>query len=239
MRSDAVRLLKTLPHACGYFAERSAQNLVIDPLADDLPAVYDVALARGFRRAGGHIYRPACARCQACIPARVPVRDFTPDRSQRRNLKRNADLIVTDVAPSLTDEYFDLYYRYLSHRHRGGGMDEPAPEDFSRFLTSPWSPTRFMTVREGKHLLAVAVTDITRMGLSSVYTFYDPEETARGLGTFCVLSQLRWCEALNLPHLYLGYWIAGHPKMGYKQNFQPLEVLRGQAWSRTLAAPVR
>lgn len=232
MRSETIRLLKTLPHPCGYFDARVAQNLVIDPLATDLPQVYEAALTRGYRRAGGHIYRPACARCQACVPARVPVAAFTPDRSQRRNLRRNADLVVSEGQARCSDEIFALYQRYLSRRHPGGGMDAAENDDFTRFLTSPWSPTRFLEFRAHDRLLAVAVTDVTRFGLSSVYTFYDPDLPERGLGTFAILSQLQAAKSLGLPHLYLGYWIAEHPKMGYKARFQPLELLRGQRWER-------
>ena len=235
MRSESVRLLKTLPHPCGYYPERVAQNLVIDPLAADLPEVYEIALTRGYRRAGGHIYRPACGRCTACVPARVPVAEFAANRSQRRCLRRNADLSFAEAPARFDDAVFDLYRRYLGARHPGGGMDDAEREDFGRFLTSPWSPTRFFEYRLGARLLAVAVTDATRHGLSSVYTFYDPDEAARGLGTYCILHQVAECRRRGLPHLYLGYWIDGHPKMGYKRNFQPLELLRGQRWER--AAP--
>jgi arginine-tRNA-protein transferase len=237
MRSETVRLLKTLPHPCGYYAGRVAQNLVIDPLAADLPEVYEVALTRGYRRAGGHIYRPSCARCSACVPARVPVDGFAPNRSQRRCLKRNADLVYSDAPARFGEQVFDLYRRYLGARHPGGGMDDAEREDFGRFLTSPWSPTRFFEYRLDGRLVAVAVTDVTRFGLSSVYTFYEPAEAARGLGTYCILHQVAECRRRGLPHLYLGYWIDGHPKMGYKRCFQPLELLRGQRWERALPDP--
>jgi arginyl-tRNA--protein-N-Asp/Glu arginylyltransferase len=237
MRSDAIRLLKTLPHACGYYADRVAQNLVIDPLAAEIARVYESALTRGYRRAGGHIYRPACARCQACIPARIPVDDFRPDRSQRRNLRRNADLVIDEQPARFSDEAFALYARYLAGRHPGGGMDDSEREDFVRFLTSPWSPTRFLEFRRDGTLLAVAVTDVTRFGLSSVYTFYDPTLPQRGLGTFAILSQIEATRRLGLPHLYLGYWIAGHAKMDYKARFAPLELMRGARWERTPPPP--
>jgi arginine-tRNA-protein transferase len=235
MRSVAIRLLKTLPHACGYFAERTAQNLVIDPLATDLPRVYEHALTRGFRRAGGHIYRPACMRCQACVPSRIPVAEFRPDRSQRRNAKRNTDLTVQEEPARFSDECFDLYGRYLGARHRGGGMDDADRDDFERFLISPWSSTRFLCLRDRDRLLAVAVTDVTRFGLSSVYTFFDPDADQRGLGTYAIQCQIEWTRRLGLPHLYLGYWIEGHRKMHYKARFRPLELLRGQHWE--LATP--
>jgi arginine-tRNA-protein transferase len=235
MRAEAVRLLKTLEHPCGYFSDRAAQNLVIDPLAEDLPQIYELALTRGFRRAGGHIYRPACARCRACTPCRVPVATFQPDRSQRRCASRNADLTVAWEPARFESECFALYRRYLGARHPAGGMDDADPDDFSRFLTSPWSPTEFLCFRLGTQLLAVAVTDRTQYGLSSVYTFYEPEFAARGLGTYAILTQIAEARRLQLPHVYLGYWIDGHPKMGYKNRFRPLEVLRGQRWERVAA----
>lgn len=232
MRAEAVRLLKTLEHPCGYYAGRVAQNLVIDPLASNLPQLYAQSLLRGYRRAGGHIYRPACPRCRACTPSRVPVAEFRPDRSQRRCARANADLALAIEPATFNAEYYDLYKRYLEGRHPGGGMDDADPEDFSRFLVSPWSTTRFVSMRADGRLLAVAVTDFTAHGLSSVYTFYDPEAAGRGLGTFAILSQIQLAVRAGLPHLYLGYWIESHAKMGYKQRYRPLEVMRGISWER-------
>ncbi|HET9484147.1 MAG TPA: arginyltransferase, partial [Xanthomonadales bacterium] len=122
--------------------------------------------------------------------------------------------------------------RYLGGRHAGGGMDESQPDDFSRFLTSPWSDTRFVTFRRHGRLFGVAVTDWTPHGLSAVYTFYDTTEPDRGLGTFAILTQIELTRVASLPHLYLGYWIDQHAKMHYKARFRPLEVLRGEKWER-------
>jgi arginine-tRNA-protein transferase len=230
MRSDVVRLFQTLPHPCGYFAERSAQNIVIDPSAPQLPQIYDLAVQRGYRRAGGHVYHPQCAGCRACVACRVPVDRFQPDRSQRRCLARNADLDVRIVAAGYSEEYFALYRRYLVARHPDGGMDDARPEDFMRFLYTAWSPTRFIEFRDSGRLVAIAVTDFCAAGLSAVYTFFDPEQDARGLGTFAILSQLRLAQEHALPFLYLGFWIDGHPKMHYKTRYRPLEILRDGAW---------
>ena len=230
MRSDVVRLFQTLPHGCGYFAERTAQNLVIDPSAPQLPQLYDMAVQRGFRRAGGHVYHPQCLTCRACIACRVPVADFRCDRTQRRCLARNGDLSLRIVPAGYTDEYFALYQCYLKSRHRNGGMDDARPEDFSRFLYTTWSPTRFLEFRCGERLVAVAVTDFCANGLSAVYTFFDPDETERSLGTFAILSQIAIARERGLPHVYLGFWIEGHPKMDYKKRYHPLEVLDGGAW---------
>jgi len=230
MRSDVVRLFQTLPHPCGYFAERTAQNIVIDPSAPQLPRIYDVAVQRGYRRAGGHVYHPQCTGCRACVACRVPVADFQPDRAQRRCLARNADIDLRLVSASYTDEYFSLYRRYLCARHPDGGMDDARPEDFARFLYTPWSPTRFVEFRDAGRLVALAVPDFCASGLSAVYTFYDPDEHARGLGTFAILSQLRIARESGLGYLYLGFWIEGHPKMHYKARFQPLEVMHDGVW---------
>lgn len=230
-RADLIRVFHTLEHPCGYFGERQARNLVIDPLARGLPQIYGSALERGFRRSGGHVYRPHCRGCSACIAARIPVACFVPDRSQRRCLKRNAGVEVRIAEPLRSDENFELYRRYLERRHRGGGMDDPSAEDFERFLACPWSPTRFLEMREDGELLGVAVTDRLPAGLSAVYTFYDPAAGDRGLGTYAILQQIAWAQREGLQHLYLGYWIPGHPKMDYKTRFRPLELLGEAGWA--------
>jgi arginine-tRNA-protein transferase len=228
--TDRVRLFQTLPHACGYFAERTAQNLVVDPGAPNLDKLYGPALAKGFRRAGGHLYLPQCAACQACVPCRVDAERFKPDRSQRRCAARNADLTVVEAAPGFTHERHALYERYLHARHSGGGMDAADADDFQRFLAAPWSPTFFLEFRKDDRLLGVAVTDIALAGVSAVYTFYDPDEMDRSLGTWGILQQVELARRRGIPYVYLGFWIAGHPKMDYKRRFHPLEVRRHGRW---------
>jgi arginine-tRNA-protein transferase len=183
------------------------------------------------------VYRPYCQNCRACIAARIPVATFEPDRSQRRNMKRNAELTQTLAPPVFRAEYFELYQRYLAARHAGGGMDDPEPEDFSRFLFTDWSPTRFLELRLDKRLVAVAVTDFASSGLSAVYTFYDPAMPARGLGTYAILRQIELARSHGLPHVYLGFWISGHPKMDYKARFRPLELLGPHGWVDGNATP--
>lgn len=231
MRSDHVRLFQTLPHACGYYPERMAQSLVLDPAAPDLLQLYGPALARGFRRAGGNLYLPQCARCQACTPCRVDVNRFQADRAQNRCLRRNADLTVRELDAGYSDERYQLYARYLQARHRGGGMDDAQRSDFDRFLTAPWSPTLFLEFRRGEKLLAVAVTDICPNGVSAVYTFFEPGEAACSLGTFAILQQVALARRRGLAWLYLGFWIEGHPKMDYKRRFKPLQVRSDAGWT--------
>ncbi|MEO6077047.1 MAG: arginyltransferase [Dokdonella sp.] len=230
MRSQTVRLFQTLPHDCGYFADRTAQNLVIDPAAPNLAQVYDNALTRGYRRAGNHVYMPRCAACNACTPVRVPVTMFKPNRSQRRCLALNTDVQMAITKAGYSDERFALYQRYLSSRHSGGGMDDATPDDFEKFLYTDWSPTCFIEFRLDATLIAVAVTDACSNGLSAVYSWFDPDLLGRSLGTLAILSQITLARANKLDHLYLGFWIAGHPKMDYKARYRPLEALRNGVW---------
>lgn len=229
--AGSVSLFQTLPQPCGYYANRVAQNRVIDPAAPNLDQLYPQALAQGYRRAGSHLYRPHCPGCQACVPCRMPVRRFQPNRSQRRCHARNADLDMVETSPGFSDERYQLYCRYLHRRHAGGGMDESDPEDFETFLNTSWSPTRFLELRLHDRLMAVAVTDHCEDCLSAVYTFFDPEQQSRGLGTFAILAQIEWAQRLGLEYLYLGYWIAGHPKMDYKRRFRHVEMLGEHGWS--------
>jgi arginine-tRNA-protein transferase len=230
---QSIRLFQTVEHACGYWPERLSRDLIIDPTDPLLPTLFERALSMGFRRSGGHVYRPHCSGCRDCISVRIPVALFQPGRTQKRCLARNADLDVRMAPARRTEENFALYKRYLDTRHAGGGMDDPAPENFDAFLSCPWSPTHFMEFRLGGDLVAVAVTDVVPHALSAVYTFYDPAHAARSLGNFAILRQLQWARETGRSHLYLGFWLDRHPKMAYKRGYRPLEFLDGRQW-RTL-----
>ena len=232
LRTDDVRLFHTAEHACGYWPERSARDLVLDPRDPRLARLYPMALAWGFRRSGDIVYRPHCAGCHACVAVRIPVDGFVPDRSQRRTLARNATIDARILPAERSDEHFALYQRYLSARHPSGGMDGHGAAEFDQFLIGAWSQSRFLELRErdSHRLLAVAVTDVSDDALSAVYTFYDPDETARGLGTLAILRQIEWARRDGRRHLYLGYWIGAHDKMDYKRRFRPLEGFDGHGW---------
>jgi arginyl-tRNA--protein-N-Asp/Glu arginylyltransferase len=227
---QSIRLFQTVEHACGYWPDRLSRDLIIDPTDPLLPTLFERALAMGFRRSGGHVYRPHCGSCRDCISVRIPVAEFRPGRTQRRCLARNADLEVRMAPARRSDENFALYKRYLDTRHVGGGMDDPAPENFDAFLACQWSPTHFMEFRLAGELLAVAVTDVVPHALSAVYTFYAPEHAARSLGSYAILRQLQWARETGRSHLYLGFWLDGHPKMAYKRGYRPLEFLDGRQW---------
>lgn len=238
-----LRLFQSTPHPCGYWPLRTARDLVIDPDDPRLARLYPLGLSWGFRRSGNLLYRPQCPQCQACVPVRIDCARFQPNRNQRRCLKRNADLRWQVLPAARSDEQLALYQHYLGARHAGGGMDNHNAIDYDRFLLGDWSQTRFMEIRgpdqQGRDaLLAVAVTDIADNGLSAVYTYYDPDCQHRSLGTYAILQQLQWARRLQLPHLYLGYWIARHRKMDYKRNFNALEAYDGQQW-QPLAANKR
>jgi arginine-tRNA-protein transferase len=235
--AGSIRVFQTTEHPCGYWPERRARDIVLDPDSRALPSVYPAALAQGFRRSGGHVYRPQCDTCIACVPVRIRIEAFVPNRSQRRCMRRNADLRISEADAQREVETFDLYRRYLASRHPGGGMDEPRPEDFDNFLSASWSPTRFLCFRDDLGVLkGVAVTDVLPNGLSAVYTFFDPQEESRSLGTYALLQQIEWARQRSLPHLYLGFWLQGHPKMDYKSRFAGLEQLRHGEWEPLLAS---
>ncbi|MCC7096053.1 MAG: arginyltransferase [Thermomonas sp.] len=231
---DSLRLFRTAPHPCGYWPEREARDLVLDQRDPRLPMFYPTALEWGFRRSGDIVYRPSCHACNACIAVRIPVADFRPDRSQRRCLRRNADIETRIVPAECTHERLALYQRYLSTRHAGGGMDDHGAHEFEQFLIGCWNDSRFLELREqGSHrLLGVAVTDLVPGALSAVYTFHEPDASERGLGTLGILRQIEWARRDGRAYLYLGYWIAGHPKMDYKRRFRPTERFNGRGWVR-------
>lgn len=230
MRSPAMRLFETERHPCGYFADRWARNLVLDRQCAQPAESYPLALACGFRRAGDHVYRPHCESCQACVPCRVPVARFAANRSQRRCRADNRDLVIHAMPPGCTEERLQLYRSYLRARHPDGGMDQADGEDFQSFLGSGWSDTVFLEMRRKGQLVGVAVTDLAGAAASAVYNFFDPQLAQRSLGTMAILAQIDLARHLERDHLYLGYWIADHPKMAYKARFRPLEILGRDGW---------
>lgn len=219
-------------HDCSYLPARMARTVFADPQVRPDMQTQTTLAAHGFRRSGRYLYRPSCPDCQACIPARIPVCDFTPSRTQRRTWKRNADLTIGAVSTAFRVEHFALYNRYQHARHPDGGMAASGADQYLEFLASPWSDTRFYEFRRAGELLAVAVVDRLADALSAIYTFFEPAETRRGLGTFAILWQIEEARRLGLGWVYLGYWIRESAKMRYKAHFRPLEVFRQGKWHR-------
>ena len=226
-----LRFYATQPHPCSYLPDEQATTLFLDPSQPMDGQVYAQLSGLGFRRSGDHLYRPHCQNCQACIPARIPVDQFKPNRQQRKILKRNADLCVTSVKPHFSEENYDLYLRYIETRHADGDMYPPSREQFGTFLVSKLAFSRFLEFRLEEQLLAVAVTDILPNGLSAVYTFFDPQHDHRSLGRYAILWQIGEAARLGLHALYLGYWIKNCRKMSYKIEYRPIELLTNQRWT--------
>jgi arginine-tRNA-protein transferase len=227
-------LYATPPHECSYLSERQATTVFIDPHFPKDAALYDTLSQHGFRRSGEHLYRPHCHGCDACVPVRIPVRDFQPRRSQQRIWRANQDVTVSETIATFRQEHFNLYCRYLNARHRGGGMDNPTRDSYRQFLLSSWADTVFYEFRWQQQLVAVAVADIFENGISAVYNFFDPEITKRGLGVYAVLWEIEQTRQLGLESLYLGYWIKECQKMNYKTEYNPLEFYRHGVWRTRL-----
>jgi len=222
-------------HPCSYLPGLGARTLFVDPLAPMDGSRYQFLLEQGFRRSGPHVYRPECGECRRCIPVRIPVAEFAPSRSQRRNAALNDKrLVLTEKNAGFYPEHYALYAAYVRSRHPGGGMSEElSPESYYDFLISPWGgEPLLLELRLDDRLAAVAVTDRLPRSLSAVYTFFDPELSGRAPGTFAVLSQIAETRRLHLEHLYLGYWIEECPKMSYKDSYRPLEAFIGGGWQR-------
>lgn len=225
-----LRLFATHPHECSYLEDQVATTLFVDPDAKVTKPVYSQLSEVGFRRSGQHLYRPDCSFCNACVPARIPVHAFTPNRNQKRCQKINKDLELKLVDDIGSDEHYQLYERYINLRHIDGDMYPPSRQQYQSFLTSEWGVTRYLEMRADGKLLAVAVIDLLDQGISAVYTFFEPEESSRSLGTFAVLAEIELAKQQGLAHVYLGYWIKNCRKMSYKTNFRPLEVFRYGHW---------
>ncbi len=217
-------------HACSYLDDRQSRSGYVHPSVDIDTPLYSQLITLGFRRSGDHAYKPYCEGCQACVPTRLPVAAFEPDRRQKRCLKRNAQTRVLIKDADFDPRHFNLYQSYLSARHDKPGEEPTTAEDYIKFLGSSWCETQFVEFLIDGQLAAVAVVDVVADGLSAVYTFFDPDFSDYSPGMYAVLWQIEAAEKMGLKYLYLGYWIKDCRKMRYKIDYQPLLGLIDGQW---------
>lgn len=240
----APQFYVTAPQPCPYLPGRMERKLFTALQGEHSVALNDSLSKQGFRRSQNVLYRPSCADCAACLSARIRVADFRPSRSQRRTAARNDDLRRVSGRAWATEEQYALFRRYLDARHADGGMADMDVFEFAAMIEE--TPVRSTVVEylrggrgsRGGSLLAVSLTDVLDDGLSMVYSFYEPDEAARSLGTHLILDHVAMAREAGLPYVYLGYWVPGSAKMAYKARFDALDIYKGGRW-QDIGEPAR
>lgn len=240
---DTPQFYLTAPSPCPYLQGREERKVFTHLVGERAAALNDVLTQGGFRRSQSIAYRPACEGCRACVSVRICVADFQETRGFRRVAADNEDLVGTMRQPTPTSEQYSLFRAYVSTRHGSGGMADMNALDYAMMVEDTHVQTRLIEYRRkgpdtrinGRgtgDLFAVALTDILSDGLSMVYSFYNPNIPKRSLGTFLILDHIARARAMDLPYVYLGYWVKGSRKMSYKSRFVPQERLSPQGWER-------
>ena len=229
----------TTPQPCPYLPGRYEKKVFTHLLGENPVALNDVLTQSGFRRSQNIAYRPACDGCSACVSVRILVDEFEPNKSFRRALARNDDLVGVEMPARATQEQYVLLRSYLDERHAEGGMADMTALDYVSMIEDTTVMTSLFEYRvpdeepgRGGRLIAAALTDRLEDGLSMVYSFFDTTATERSLGTFMVLDHIRRARKMGLPYVYLGYWVADCRKMAYKARFRPQEALGMDGWRR-------
>ncbi|MEM6375877.1 MAG: arginyltransferase [Pseudomonadota bacterium] len=228
----APQFYVTAPQPCPYLEGRLERKLFTALQGDGSQRLNDTLSKQGFRRSQNVLYRPSCADCAACLSARINVSKFSPSRSQRKTLKRNAGLERRATSPWATEDQYDLFRSYLEARHATGGMADMDSFEFAAMIEETPIRTRVVEYldRQSGDLIAVCLTDVFDDGVSMVYSFYEPDRQKDSLGTFIILDHIDIAREAGLPYVYLGYWVPGSAKMGYKAAFSGLEVYTDGRW---------
>lgn len=227
---EQLAFFTTTEQACSYLPEQQSTTLFVDPEALITTDNYSDLSHYGFRRSGKNFYRPYCDKCQACTPIRVDAQKFTPSKSQKRLLKKNAGIKVQCLSADFHEDHYLLYEKYLHSRHADGDMYPPSRSQYRSFLVDGHSSTQFIEFSFEDELCAVAVCDQLNDGLSAIYTFFDPELSSLSLGKYAILWQIQESQRRNLEYLYLGYFIKNCRKMAYKNQYSPFEARLNNQW---------
>ncbi len=233
----APQFYVTAPQPCPYLEGRSERKLFTALPGENAVRLNDALSKQGFRRSQNVLYRPSCAECTACMSARIRVADFVPSRSQKRTIRKNSYLKRDATSPWATEGQYGLFRRYLDSRHSDGGMADMDIFEFAAMIEETPVKSRIVEYTAqpdepsaARHLAAVCLTDVLDDGLSMVYSFYDPDCAANSLGTYIILDHVEIARAAGLPYVYLGYWVPGSRKMGYKANFNSVEIYKHGCW---------
>jgi leucyl-tRNA---protein transferase len=243
---DTPQFYLTAPSPCPYLAGKEERKVFTHLVGERAPELNNILTQGGFRRSQSIAYRPACEGCRACVSVRVIAGEFTPTRNLRRIIARNSDLVGDMKIAVPTSEQYSIFRAYLDSRHRDGGMADMTVLDYAMMVEDSHIETRVIEYRrrvgdgEGRQagdLIAVALTDVLGDGLSMVYSFFEPDEASRSLGTFMVLDHIARAKQMGLAYVYLGYWVRGSRKMDYKSRFLPQERLTPDGWARAKQPP--
>lgn len=230
----APQFYVTAPQPCPYLEGRMERKLFTALQGESADRLNDSLSQQGFRRSQNVLYRPSCAECSACLSARINVERFAPSRSQRRTSARNVDIARRAKSPWASEEQYELFRSYLDSRHADGGMADMDVFEFAAMIEETPIRSRVVeyTDKNSGALIGVSLTDVLSDGLSMVYSFYAPDMPKRSLGTYMILDHIEIAREAGLPYVYLGYWVPGSQKMGYKSKFSGLEVYSGGQWVR-------
>jgi arginine-tRNA-protein transferase len=238
---DTPQFYLTAPSPCPYLPGRHERKVFTHLVGGKAADLNDLLTHGGFRRSQSIAYRPACDQCRACVSVRVIAKEFRPSRNLRKVLSRNADMVGEQRSAVPTSEQYSIFRAYLDARHRHGGMADMTVLDYAMMVEDSHVETRIIEYRRreggsiggrGGELLAVALTDVLSDGLSMVYSFFEPSQQSRSLGTFMIIDHIARARRQGLPYVYLGYWIEGSTKMDYKGRFLPQERLAPSGWLR-------